>query len=157
MKKTVCELFAGVGGFRCGLNNIKTVSDCKKKEKWKTVWFSQWEPAEKKTQYAHDCYVYHFGTSLDLDGNDDEHIDGVESPLGLVYSATTNRLYVTGKNSDNNPCVYVIDLSSYRVLYSFDLDGAYDLAICGTGTNSDLYITDKDGKKIIRLRSNYSW
>ena len=70
MKKTVCELFAGVGGFRCGLNNIKTVSDCKKKEKWKTVWFSQWEPAEKKTQYAHDCYVYHFGTSLDLDGND---------------------------------------------------------------------------------------
>ena len=22
MKKTVCELFAGVGGFRCGLNNI---------------------------------------------------------------------------------------------------------------------------------------
>lgn len=95
--------------------------------------------------------------NLDLDGNDDEHIDGVESPLGLVYSATTNRLYVTGKNSDNNPCVYVIDLSSYRVLYSFDLDGAYDLAICGTGTNSDLYITDKDGKKIIRLRSNYSW
>ena len=23
MEKTVCELFAGVGGFRCGLNNIK--------------------------------------------------------------------------------------------------------------------------------------
>ena len=22
MKKTVCELFAGVGGFRCGLNHI---------------------------------------------------------------------------------------------------------------------------------------
>lgn len=70
MKKTVCELFAGVGGFRCGLNHIKTVEDCKKPEKWETVWFSQWEPAEKSTQYAHDCYVYHFGTSLDLDGND---------------------------------------------------------------------------------------
>ena len=70
MKKTVCELFAGVGGFRCGLNHIKTVEDCKKPEKWNTVWFSQWEPAEKSTQYAHDCYVYHFGTSLDLDGND---------------------------------------------------------------------------------------
>ncbi len=70
MKKTVCELFAGVGGFRCGLNNISELQDVKKKEKWDTVWFSQWEPAEKNTQYAHDCYVYHFGTCMDLDGND---------------------------------------------------------------------------------------
>ena len=70
MKKTVCELFAGVGGFRCGLNNIKTLEDFEKKEKWDTVWFSQWEPAEKKTQYAHDCYVYHFGTRLDKNGQD---------------------------------------------------------------------------------------
>ncbi len=70
MELTVCELFAGVGGFRCGLNNISTLDDMKKKEKWKTVWFSQWEPAEKKTQYAHDCYVYHFGTCLDKNGED---------------------------------------------------------------------------------------
>ena len=39
VKKTVCELFAGVGGFRCGLNNIKTLDDFEKKEKWDTVWF----------------------------------------------------------------------------------------------------------------------
>ncbi|MDD3746858.1 MAG: DNA (cytosine-5-)-methyltransferase [Anaerostipes sp.] len=70
MKKTVCELFAGVGGFRCGLNSIKSIEDTKKIEKWDTVWFNQWEPAEKKTQYAHDCYVYHFGTSLDNNGED---------------------------------------------------------------------------------------
>lgn len=70
MKKTVCELFAGVGGFRCGLNAIKSLKDIKKDEKWNTVWFSQWEPAEKSTQYAHDCYVYHFGTSLDVNGID---------------------------------------------------------------------------------------
>lgn len=70
MKKTVCELFAGVGGFRCGLNNISKIEDTKKPEKWETVWFSQWEPAEKNTQYAHDCYVYNFGTCLDTDGND---------------------------------------------------------------------------------------
>ena len=43
MKKTVCELFAGVGGFRCGLNNIKTTEDYGKEEKWDTVWFSQWD------------------------------------------------------------------------------------------------------------------
>ena len=38
MKKTVCELFAGVGGFRCGLNNIRIAEDYGKKEKWDT-WF----------------------------------------------------------------------------------------------------------------------
>lgn len=32
MKKTVCELFAGVGGFRCGLNNIRTAEDYGKEE-----------------------------------------------------------------------------------------------------------------------------
>ena len=70
LKRTVCELFAGVGGFRCGLNNIKTLEDFNKDEKWDTVWFSQWEPAEKSTQYAHDCYIYHFGTRLDKNGED---------------------------------------------------------------------------------------
>ena len=70
MKKTVCELFAGVGGFRCGLNHISDLEDMKKGEPWNTVWFSQWEPSEKSTQYAHDCYVYHFGTCLDKNGND---------------------------------------------------------------------------------------
>lgn len=75
MKKTVCELFAGVGGFRCGLNNIRTVNDASKTEKWETVWFSQWEPAEKTTQYAHDCYAYRFGTCLDLKGEDTTNYD----------------------------------------------------------------------------------
>jgi len=71
MKKTVCELFAGVGGFRCGLNHIHSHEEIKDKDNnWETVWFSQWEPADKKTQWAHDCYVYNFGTSLDLDGKD---------------------------------------------------------------------------------------
>ena len=70
MKKTVCELFAGVGGFRCGLNNINSIEDLNKEEKWDTVWFSQWEPAEKKTQYAHGCYVHRFGTCLDKNGID---------------------------------------------------------------------------------------
>lgn len=57
MDKTVCELFAGVGGFRLGLDRTKS--------NWKTVWFSQWEPGKKK-QWAHDCYVSHFG---DIDEN----------------------------------------------------------------------------------------
>ena len=74
MERTVCELFAGVGGFRCGLNNINEnviySPENNAKEKWQTVWYSQWEPAEKNTQYAHDCYKYHFGTCLDKNGED---------------------------------------------------------------------------------------
>lgn len=59
MKKTICELFAGVGGFRLGFDRLE--SD------WETVWFSQWEPGAK-TQWAHDCYVKHFGDSADSAG-----------------------------------------------------------------------------------------
>ncbi|MCR5324120.1 MAG: DNA (cytosine-5-)-methyltransferase [Lachnospiraceae bacterium] len=69
MEKTVCEMFAGVGGFRCGLNHIKNIGDTKKKEPWKTVWFSQWEPADKKVQWAHSCYVNRFGDCKDLNGD----------------------------------------------------------------------------------------
>jgi len=75
MKKTVCELFAGVGGFRCGFNGIDTIEDAKKKEKWKTVWFSQWEPADKARQWAWGCYTNRFGYLKDLDGNDTTNID----------------------------------------------------------------------------------
>lgn len=75
MDFTVCELFAGVGGFRCGLNHIKTIEDTKKPEKWRTVWFSQWEPSDKKVQWAHGCYVNRFGTCLDLNNEDNTNVD----------------------------------------------------------------------------------
>ncbi len=75
MDKIVCELFAGVGGFRCGLNHIGTLEDVNKKEKWETVWFNQWEPLDKKTQWAYDCYVNKFGTCLDMNGDDTTNND----------------------------------------------------------------------------------
>lgn len=75
MKKTVCEMFAGVGGFRCGLNNIKSIADAKNPEKWETVWFSQWEPVDKKVQWAHACYINRFGNCLDLNGEDTTNND----------------------------------------------------------------------------------
>lgn len=34
---------------------------------WKTTWFSQWEPGAK-IQWAHDCYIQHYGDSLDMNG-----------------------------------------------------------------------------------------
>lgn len=59
MDKTICELFAGVGGFRLGFDRLHSG--------WKTIWFSQWEPGAK-TQWAHQCYLQHFGDSSDLKG-----------------------------------------------------------------------------------------
>lgn len=59
MDKTICELFAGVGGFRLGFEKLNSG--------WKTTWFSQWEPGAK-IQWAHECYVSHFGESEDING-----------------------------------------------------------------------------------------
>ena len=52
-KKTVVELFAGVGGFRLGLE----------KSGWKTLFANQWEPGAK-TQWAFDCYCRHYPDSI---------------------------------------------------------------------------------------------
>lgn len=59
MQKTICELFAGVGGFRLGFDRLESG--------WNTTWFSQWEPGAK-TQWAHDCYVQHYGDNADMNG-----------------------------------------------------------------------------------------
>lgn len=63
MEPKVIELFAGVGGFRVGLNKIKETDKQGKaieEDKWKFVWSNQWEPSTKK-QHAYECYVERFG------------------------------------------------------------------------------------------------
>lgn len=57
----VIELFAGVGGFRIGLERAS--------EQFKTVWSSQWEPSTKK-QDASEIYVKRFGA----DGHSNENV-----------------------------------------------------------------------------------
>jgi DNA (cytosine-5)-methyltransferase 1 len=52
-KGKVVELFAGVGGFRLGLEAAG----------WEVVWANQWEPSTR-TQHAFDCYVSHFDTGV---------------------------------------------------------------------------------------------
>ncbi len=62
MEKTLVELFAGVGGFRCGLNHVELKNDkVVEKGDWKCLWANQWEPATK-SQEAYDCYVKRFGS-----------------------------------------------------------------------------------------------
>ena len=46
------ELFAGVGGFRLGLQQAGSA----------VVWSNQWEPSTR-SQHASDCYVAHFGAN----------------------------------------------------------------------------------------------
>lgn len=64
MELTVVELFAGVGGFRVGLNQIndfdqKTGRAIENKN-WNFVWANQFEPS-MKTQHAFECYIKRFG------------------------------------------------------------------------------------------------
>lgn len=63
MELTVVELFAGVGGFRVGLNDIKSFDENDKaieNRDWKFVWANQFEPSTK-TQPAYNCYCTRFG------------------------------------------------------------------------------------------------
>lgn len=61
---TVAELFAGVGGFRLGLEAAG----------WETVFSNQWEPSTK-VQHASDVYVARFGPA----GHSNEDIATVEA------------------------------------------------------------------------------
>lgn len=63
---TVAELFAGVGGFRLGLEGYKDPSNkannLLKAGTFKTIWANQWEPPGSPTrQFAANCYRTHFG------------------------------------------------------------------------------------------------
>jgi DNA (cytosine-5)-methyltransferase 1 len=61
LKKTVVELFAGVGGFRCAFNDVKLSNgSVSENGKWDFVWANQWEPNKKK-QHAYKCYAKRFG------------------------------------------------------------------------------------------------
>jgi DNA (cytosine-5)-methyltransferase 1 len=62
------ELFAGVGGFRLGLEATG----------WHVVWSNQWEPATK-AQHASDCYVRHFGEEGHVCDDIAQVLDAVES------------------------------------------------------------------------------
>lgn len=84
MEKTMCELFAGVGGFRLGMERLNTG--------WITTWFSQWEP-DKVNQWAHDCYVAHFG---DLQDTREEYHTGEDIALMDKECIPNHNLLVGG-------------------------------------------------------------
>ena len=95
MEKTICELFAGVGGFRLGFDRLDSG--------WKTTWFSQWEPGAK-TQWAHDCYVQHFGECPDL--------------MGEIHTGEDISIMVKENIPDHNLLVGGFPCQDYSVAHS---------------------------------------
>ncbi len=80
----VAELFAGVGGFRLGLEGYHNPSEPQMElpaaGPFKTVWANQWEPPGTETkQFAARCYRAHFGEDSVV--NEDIHavLDTYES------------------------------------------------------------------------------
>ena len=88
MQKKVVELFAGVGGFRVGLNKIKktnkkTGKAIEKKDRFDFVWANQWEPSTK-SQEAYECYMKRFSKtknkSEDISNDDISSVDKTKIP-----------------------------------------------------------------------------
>jgi len=73
--KSVVELFAGVGGFRLGLE---------KNNAWRVEWSNQWEPGSRH-QEASSCYEHRFGSAghvcEDIAKYLDWQIDGVDNAI----------------------------------------------------------------------------
>lgn len=65
------ELFAGVGGFRAGLDRAGG---------YDTVWANQWEPDGRVTkQFAYRCYESHFGDGSCVNNDISRVLDSMEA------------------------------------------------------------------------------
>jgi DNA (cytosine-5)-methyltransferase 1 len=64
----VVELFAGVGGFRLGLE----------RSGWEVIWANQWEPGTK-AQHAFDCYTSQFDSGIHVNEDINVVLDEVEA------------------------------------------------------------------------------
>ena len=74
MDKTICELFAGVGGISLGFFRLE--------KGWQVTWFNQMEPGARM-QHAHRCYVIHNGIRKDKNGDYEstyKDINDIEPP-----------------------------------------------------------------------------
>ena len=79
MEKTAIELFAGVGGFRVGLNHVTLGENGKAIEEpnFKFLWANQWEPSTT-VQPAFECYKKRFSKG---DGSDENEFSNVDISL----------------------------------------------------------------------------
>ena len=79
----VAELFAGVGGFRLGLDGYHDPAhpefDMPSAGPFKTIWANQWEPpGSKARQFAARCYKSHFGEGSVVNEDINQVLDQAE-------------------------------------------------------------------------------
>ena len=82
MEKSVIELFAGVGGFRVGLNNVTGFDNngrAHENRDWKFLWANQWEPSTT-SQHAFECYITRFGDAGEQSNEDISKVNKLNLP-----------------------------------------------------------------------------
>ena len=83
----VIELFAGVGGFRLGLEGDKDGNSCtsgyteKLNSVFKVVWSNQYEPSTPSKQWASDIYINQFGKE---NHSNDDLVEISKKPAKLI-------------------------------------------------------------------------
>ena len=160
----VVELFAGVGGFRLGLEGYKG-NKKPHHASFETVWFNQWEPSTKK-QHAHEVYVSKFGhideyTNVDISKAIDKVPDhdllvggfpcqdysvarnlssskGLEGKKGVLWWSIYNILKSKGSKAPNYLMLENVD----RLLKSPALQRGRDFAIILSTLNELGYVVE---------------
>ena len=141
INKTVCELFAGVGGFRVGLG-----------DDWETVWANQWEPG-KKQQHAFNCYIKHFGEKPEHVNEDIGSIDKSTIPdhnllVGGFPCLTAHTKITTSEGEKDLIDVKVGDFvlshdNQYHEVTKFMKQGRKPVfELCYVGTNNPIFATE---------------
>ena len=121
MEKTVIELFAGVGGFRCGMNQVELIDNkVIENGNWNFVWANQWEPATK-SQEAFDCYITRFGdkdaSGIVLLKSYEDYYYGYEDDKGRYYMDSSG-YYVKNETVSIDRSLYTFDEQGYMLEYT---------------------------------------
>jgi DNA (cytosine-5)-methyltransferase 1 len=84
-KITVAELFAGVGGFRLGLEGNPNLEE---DTGFKVVFSNQWEPPGNNRQWASEIYQMHFGN----EGHNNQDIHDIACHQGELAGTINKRI-----------------------------------------------------------------
>ncbi|HYE23449.1 MAG TPA: DNA (cytosine-5-)-methyltransferase [Candidatus Paceibacterota bacterium] len=95
-KIRVVELFAGVGGFRLGLEGSKG-NRKPHHSHFETVWFNQWEPSTKR-QHAHETYARNFGHIDEYTNEDIAKVTGQVPDHDLLVGGFPCQDYSVARN-----------------------------------------------------------
>lgn len=99
-KINVAEMFAGVGGFRLGLEKADA-------NIFKTIWANQWEPS-KKAQDAYECYKSHFTegeiSNEDIATVDDSKFSSLD--IDLLVGGFPCQEYSVSRSLNNEKGIY---------------------------------------------------